>query len=34
MVRSLLGQAAKESQIIALIELAKGVEALPDTGLN
>jgi (S)-citramalyl-CoA lyase len=30
MVRSLLDQAAKETQIIALIESAKGVEALPD----
>jgi (S)-citramalyl-CoA lyase len=30
MVRSLLDQAAKETEIIALIESAKGVEALPD----
>jgi (S)-citramalyl-CoA lyase len=30
MVRSLLDQAAKETQIIALIESAKGVEAVPD----
>jgi (S)-citramalyl-CoA lyase len=30
MVRSLLDQAAKETQIVALIESAKGVEALPD----
>ena len=30
MLRSLLDQAAKETQIIALIESAKGVEAVPD----
>ena len=30
MVRALLDQAAKETEIIALIESAKGVEALPD----
>ena len=30
MVRSLLDQAAKETQIIALIESAKGIEALSD----
>ncbi|HEX3471096.1 MAG TPA: aldolase/citrate lyase family protein [Silvibacterium sp.] len=30
MVRSLLDQAAKETKIIALIESARGVEALPD----
>jgi (S)-citramalyl-CoA lyase len=30
MVRSLLDQAAKKTEIIALIESAKGVEALPD----
>src|ERR1700721_2099163 len=30
MVRSLLDQAAKETEIIALIESAKGIEALPD----
>ena len=30
MMRSLLDQAAKETEIIALIESAKGVEALPD----
>src|ERR1700691_5576886 len=30
MVRSLLDQAAKQTEIIALIESAKGVEALPD----
>jgi (S)-citramalyl-CoA lyase len=30
MVRSLLDQAAKDTQIIALIESAKGVEALPE----
>jgi (S)-citramalyl-CoA lyase len=30
MVRTLLDQAAKETEIIALIESAKGVEALPD----
>jgi (S)-citramalyl-CoA lyase len=34
MVRSLLDHAAKEAEVIALIESAKGVEALPDIVKN